>query len=153
MSSRFFQDLREERGLVYSTYTYHTAFQETGLFSVYAGTSPENAREVLKLIEEGLARAAAEGLRPDELSRAKEQLKGSLMLGLENTANRMSRIARAELFQEELLTPDRLIQVIDQVSPDDVHRVARTLYENGLIVAAVGPVDDGLARDLAVAGR
>lgn len=153
MSSRFFQDLREERGLVYSTYTYHTAFQETGLFSVYAGTSPENAREVLKLIEEGLARAAAEGLRPDELSRAKEQLKGSLMLGLENTANRMSRIARAELFQEELLTPDRLIQVIDQVSPDDVHRVARTLYENGLIVAAVGPVDDGLARDLAAAGR
>src|SRR5690606_22895468 len=114
---------------------------------------PPPLHDALPIFEEGLARAAAEGLRPDELSRAKEQLKGSLMLGLENTANRMSRIARAELFQEELLTPDRLIQVIDQVSPDDVHRVARTLYENGLIVAAVGPVDDGLARDLAAAGR
>ena len=147
MSSRFFQDLREDRGLVYSTYTYHTAFQETGLFAVYAGTSPQNVREVVELIHEGLARAAKEGLRPDELARAKEQLKGSLMLGLENTANRMSRIARAELFQEELLTPDELIRVIDAVSVEDAHRVTRAIVDNGLIVAAVGPVDDEPVRD------
>lgn len=152
MSSRFFQDLREERGLVYSTYTYHNAFQETGLFAVYAGTSPQNVRQVVELIRDGLARAAAEGLRPDELARAKEQLKGSLMLGLESTANRMSRIARAELFQEELLTPDELIRVIDAVSVDDAHRVARAIFENGLIVAAVGPVDEALAKEALGAG-
>lgn len=152
MSSRFFQELREERGLVYSTYTYHTPFQETGLFAVYAGTSPENVREVVELIRDGLVRAAKEGLRPDELARAKEQLKGSLMLGLENTANRMSRIARAELFQEELLTPDELIRVIDRVTLEDAHRVTRAIVENGLIVAAVGPIDDELEKDILSGG-
>ena len=141
MSSRFFQDLREERGLVYSTYTYHSSFQEGGLFCVYAGTSPESASEVLELIEAGLVQAAAKGFNPDELLRAKEQLKGSLMIGLENTANRMSRIARSELFNEELLTPDQLIRRIETVSLDDLGRLAHDLFSDRLYIAAIGPVD------------
>lgn len=144
MSSRFFQDLREERGLVYSTYTYHSCFQETGLFAVYAGTSPANAEIVLELVAKGL-RDVRRGLRPGELERAKEQLKGSLMLGLENTANRMSRIARMELFQEEWLTPDEVVARIDQVTEEDVQRVTASLFSGDLLLAAVGPVDASLA--------
>lgn len=141
MSSRFFQELREERGLVYSTYTYHNAYQEGGLFGVYAGTSPEHAEEVLELIQEGLARVAADGLQRDELMRAKEQLKGSLMIGLENTANRMSRIARCELFGEELLTPDDLIRRIEAVTLDDLRRVSQQLFSSEVRLAAIGPVE------------
>lgn len=149
MSSRFFQELREERGLVYSTYSYHASFQETGLFTIYAGVSPANLLEVLHLIRDGLDRVVRDGLEPAELQRAKEQLKGSLMLGLENTANRMSRIAQAELFDEELLTPDQLIETIDRVSLDDVHRVLRELFGGDLVVAAVGPLrEDELHRAL-----
>lgn len=144
MSSRFFQDLREERGLVYSTYSYHSSFYETGLFSVYAGTSPENAKIVLDLILDGLSRAATDGFHPDEVSRAKEQLKGSLMLGLEHTANRMSRIARAELFHEELLSPDELCARIDAVTMDDLQRVSMQILGGAPIIAAVGPVDQSL---------
>ena len=144
MSSRFFQDLREERGLVYSTYTYHTSFKETGLFTVYAGTSPENAEEVLELIHRGLADAARKGFGADEVLRAKEQLKGSLMIGLENTANRMSRIARCELLGEELLTPDELIREIDKVSAKDLGRVAEALFSGRLYTVAIGPVDESL---------
>lgn len=148
MSSRFFQELREDRGLVYSTYTYHSSFQETGLFTVYAGTSPQNITEVLELIRDGLQGSARDGFHPDELRRAKEQLKGSLMLGLENTANRMSRIARAELFQEDLLTPDELIETIEAVSLDDVHRVTQALFGDDFIVAAVGPIDEAIVTNV-----
>ena len=145
MSSRFFQDLREERGLVYSTYTYHTSFEETGLFAVYAGASPDNAEQVLELLHAGLAGAARKGFGADELLRAKEQLKGSLMLSLENTANRMSRIARCDLLGEELLTPDELIRKIDQVTLADLERVAQMLFSGRLYTVAIGPVDDSLA--------
>ena len=148
MSSRFFQELREDRGLVYSTYTYHSSFRETGLFTVYAGASPQNLREVLELIRDGLRDAARDGFRPDELRRAKEQLKGSLMLGLENTANRMSRIARAELFHEELLTPDQLIETIEAIGVDDVHRVTQTLFGEELIAAAVGPIQPEMVAEV-----
>ena len=145
MSSRFFQDLREERGLVYSTYTYHSAFQETGLFGVYAGMSPQNALQVLDLIRSGLDDAARRGFTGDELLRAKEQLKGSLMIGLENTANRMSRIARCELFGEELLTPDQLVDRIEAVTLDDLHRVAAQLFSGEVRLAAIGPVESSVA--------
>lgn len=144
MSSRFFQDLREDRGLVYSTYTYHTSFKETGLFTIYAGTSPENAHQVVSLIRDGIGAVVDRGIDEQELYRAKEQLKGSLMLGLEHSANRMSRIARAELFDEKLLTPDELIDRIDSVSVNDIARVTADIFRDDLILAAVGPVDDRL---------
>lgn len=140
MSSRLFQELREERGLVYSTYSYHSCFHETGLFTVYAGTSPTHAPQVIELIRDECRRTATEGIRGEELARAKEQLKGSLMLSLESTANRMSRLAKAELFDEPLLTPDELIACIDAVSEEDTLRVSQLLFRNELVLAAVGPM-------------
>lgn len=145
MSSRLFQELREERGLVYSTYTYHSTFDEGGLFCVYAGCSPSNGDEVLALIGDALLDAAERGFKPDEVLRAKEQLKGSLMIGLENTANRMSRLARCVLFDEELLTPDQLIQRIDAVKADELQALAQDLFGGPLYLAAIGPVDSDIA--------
>lgn len=140
MSSRLFQELREERGLVYSTYSYHSCFHETGLFTVYAGTSPEHAPLVVDLIRAECNRVVKSGINGEELRRAKEQIKGNLMLSLESTANRMSRMAKAELFAESLLTPDELMQRIDAVTHDDTARVAARLFgQDKLALTAVGP--------------
>ncbi len=140
MSSRLFQELREERGLVYSTYSYHTCFEETGLFAVYAGTSPDHVDEVLHLILLELERVSREGIRGEELRRAKEQLKGSLMLSLESTANRMSRLAKLELFGEEVLTPDEVMARIDAVAEDEMVALCQRLFQRDrLSLAAIGP--------------
>lgn len=141
MSSRLFQELREERGLVYAAYSYHTLFQDTGLFTIYAGCSPQNVTQVMQVIRHEFAAVVENGLADDELHRAKEQLKGSLMLSLESTANRMSRLAKAELFHDELLTPDELMACIDAVDSDDVHVVARRLLSPAeQVIACIGPV-------------
>ena len=140
MSSRLFQSLREEKGLVYSTYSYHSCYEDVGMVAVYAGTSPGNATHVIDLITEECQRVAAEGLLQEELDRAKEQLKGSLLLSLENLAARMNRLAKAELYEERLLTPEELVARIDAVSPEDIVRVGRRLFaETPFSLAVVGP--------------
>lgn len=144
MSSRLFQELREERGLVYTTYSYHSCFQETGLFTVYAGCSPGNATQVCDLIQKEFQRAAAGGIVGEELSRSKEQLKGSLMLSFESTATRMSRIAKAELFGEPLLSPDELVSRIDGVTEPEVAALTRRLFTVEPTLAAIGPMAEGL---------
>ncbi|NLA59185.1 MAG: insulinase family protein [Firmicutes bacterium] len=141
MSSRLFQTLREERGLVYSTFSYHTCYEEVGTMAVYAGTSPKNTSQVIKLLREECRRVAEEGLRPEELMRAKEQLKGSVLLELESMGTRMSRLAKAELYNERLLTPQELIAEIDAVGLGDVQRVAHRLFaEKPFSLAVVGPI-------------
>jgi predicted Zn-dependent peptidase len=144
MSSRLFQQLREERGLVYSTYSYHACFQDAGVFGVYAGTGPDNVRQVVHIIQDEFDRLVQEGVTPEELHRGKEQLKGSLMLGLESTAARMSRIAKSELFYEAILTPDELAAKIDAVTVEMVQRVARRLLSAPLTAAAIGPTEEVL---------
>jgi predicted Zn-dependent peptidase len=140
MSSRLFQELREERGLVYSTYSYHVCYRETGLFGIYAGMSPRNADEVVELVNEEFGRLLAEGVQEKELQRAKEQLKGSLVLSLESTASRMSRIAKSELFEERYDTPDGLVAKVDAVTAEDVDALARELLAaERVTLAAVGP--------------
>lgn len=140
MSSRLFQELREERGLVYSTYSYHVCYQETGLFAIYAGMSPQNADQVVGLVKEEFARIGREGVGAEELQRAKEQLKGSLVLSLESTASRMSRIAKSELFYERYDTPDELVAKVDAVSAADVNALAAELLaENRVTLASIGP--------------
>jgi predicted Zn-dependent peptidase len=142
MSSRLFQELREERGLVYSTYSYHVCYQETGLFAIYAGTSPRHARQVEELVRQEFARVAGSGVTEEELSRAKEQLKGSLMLSLESTSSRMSRSAKAELFNERYETPDELVAQVDAVRVQDVNELAAYLLaEPRITLAAIGPKD------------
>jgi predicted Zn-dependent peptidase len=140
MSSRLFQELREERGLVYSTYSYHVCYQETGLFGVYAGMSPKNADQVVELVQEEFARMAQDGVAEGELERAKEQLKGSLVLSLESTASRMSRIAKAELFYERYDTPDELVAKVDAVTAGDVNGLAAELLSaERVTLASIGP--------------
>ncbi|MGE5552758.1 MAG: M16 family metallopeptidase [Betaproteobacteria bacterium] len=140
MSSRLFQELREERGLVYSTYSYHVCYQETGVFGIYAGTSPQNADQVVELVQQEFARLLADGVGEEELQRAKEQLKGSLVLSLESTASRMSRIAKSELFDERYDTPDELVAKVDAVTAEDVDALARELLApERVTLAAVGP--------------
>jgi len=143
MSSRLFQSLREEKGLVYSTYSYHACYEDLGTVAVYAGMSPGNAEQVIELIEAECRRVATVGLKPDELDRAKEQLKGSLLLSLESMASRMSRMAKAELYDEGLLRLEELVAKIDAVHGSDIQRVARRLFADiPFSLAIVGPADD-----------
>lgn len=140
MSSRLFQSLREDKGLVYSTYSYHFCYEDVGTLVVYAGTSPGNAVRVIELIKKECERVAAQGLNQEELDRAKEQLKGSLLLGLENLAIRMNRLARAELYDEPMLTPEELVARIEAVGPDDIKRVGYRLFaDTPFSLSVVGP--------------
>ncbi|MGQ9779883.1 MAG: M16 family metallopeptidase [Bacillota bacterium] len=139
VSSRLFQRLREDRGLVYAIGSTHTAFRDAGLLTVYAGTDPRNVEEVIRLILEEMRRLATEPVDEAELARAKEQIRGNFLLGLESTSARMSRLAKAELFYERLLTPEEVLALIDAVTAEDVQRVARFAFEGPLPAAAVAP--------------
>lgn len=145
MSSRLFQELREERGLVYSTFSYHSAFADVGLFAIYAGTGQKTAEQVVSLIKEQCEALRDKGISHLELERAKEQLKGGLMLSLEGTTSRMSRLAKGEMFYDRILSPEELIARVDAVTVEDVQRVAHALFRpEGLFLAAVGPVPDSV---------
>ena len=139
-SSRLFQELREERGLVYSTGAYYAAFRDTGIFSIYAGTSLKNFPEVLKIIRQELERIKQEKVPMEELVRAKDQIKGNLWLSLENTTNRMSRLAKSELFYDRLISPEEVLVEVDKVTVEDLLRIAGQIFqENLLTLTAVGP--------------
>jgi predicted Zn-dependent peptidase len=146
MSSRLFQEVREKRGLAYSVYSYVSSHADTGLFGVYAGCAPGRVDEVLALCREQLALAADKGLTEDELRRSKGQMRGSLVLGLEDTGSRMSRLGKSELVYGELMTVDEILTHIDQVGLDDVQDVAFELLRGPLALAVIGPYDDD--RDL-----
>jgi predicted Zn-dependent peptidase len=141
MSSRLFQEIRERRGLVYSVYSSHSSFAETGLFSVYAATGPERVGEVLRLVRDELDRVLDGGITGEELARGKGHLRGSLVLGLEDTSGRMSRLGKGELCHGEILSPDEVVARIDAVTLEDVARVAReTIGSHPWSLALVGPV-------------
>lgn len=142
MSSRLFQEIREQRGMAYSVYSYRDLYQEAGMYGVYVGTSPENTTEVLKISEAILDALAADGPTEAEVVRAKGHLRGSLMLSLEDSANRMSRIGRSELLRGEVITIDELAARMDAVTVEDVARVAADLLRpEGRVLTIVGPVD------------
>lgn len=143
MSSRLFQELRENRGLVYSTYSYSAMYTDTGVFGVYAATRPERAGEVVALIEKELAAIARGAISAEEVNRAREQAKGSLTLAMESTASRMGRLAGSELWNERYVSPEELIQRLDAVTVDDVSRLAAELLDPGrLSVVTLGPVPE-----------
>jgi predicted Zn-dependent peptidase len=145
-SSRLFQEIREERGLAYSVYSYQSSFKDTGNFAVYAGISPAVVEQVLDLILRGFREAGRHGLSAEELSEAKEQLKGQIMLGLESTTGRMSRLGRGELTFGHVHTPDEIIQRIDSVTGEQVEELAeRLLLNEPLVLSAVGPIPDSVS--------
>ena len=139
MSSRLFQEVREKRGLAYSVYSYHAEFADTGMVGVYAGCVPRKVDEVLAICRDELAKVAAGGLTPAEVERGKGQLRGSLVLGLEDTGSRMSRIGKAELVHGEQLSVDQVLARIDAVTPDEVAAVAADVFATTPTLAVVGP--------------
>ena len=144
-SSRLFQSVREERGLAYSVYSFFSSLADAGSFGVYVGCQPAKAGEALALIRNELESVRADGITEAELARAKGQLRGSLVLGLEDTSSRMSRLAKAELLSGELPSLSEVLRRIDAVSIDEVHALAQELFSQHLSVSAVGPFDDDTA--------
>ncbi len=141
MSSRLFQQLRENRGLVYSTYSYTASYTETGVFGVYAATRPGRVDQVLDIILRELGQLAGGRIEEAEVDRAREQAKGSLMLALESTAARVGRLAGAELWNEPYLSPPELMDRLDRVTAADVRSLAEELLSpEGLSVVMLGPV-------------
>jgi predicted Zn-dependent peptidase len=139
MSSRLFQEIREKRGLVYSVFSYHTMYAETGLFCVYAGTTPSRADEVLSIVTAELEDVAEKGLTSDELDRAKSHMKGSLALSQEDTGGRMTRLGKSEIGHGEILSIDEIIERIDAVTAEDAREVARTVLTRPRSVTVIGP--------------
>jgi predicted Zn-dependent peptidase len=143
MSSRLFQEIREKRGLVYSVFSYHSMFAQTGVFVIYAGTAPSRAREVLGLISRELESVAEKGVTDQELDRAKSHMRGSMVLSLEETSARMSRVAKSEIAHGEVIGLDEVLERIDAVTAEDARSVAEDVLTRPRAVTVVGPFDDG----------
>jgi predicted Zn-dependent peptidase len=143
MSSRLFQEVREKRGLAYSVYSYHSMFAETGMFAVYAGTTPSKAQEVLSIVRHAIADIASGGLTEAELERAKGHMKGSLVLSLEDTSGRMSRIGKSEISHGEILSVDDVLQRVEAVTPEEATEVARRVFDQPMALAVIGPFEAG----------
>lgn len=124
MSSRLFQEIREEKGLAYNVYSYHTAYQETGLLVIYVGTRPEQLGQVEGMIDAILEEMGEHGVTEEELSATKEQMVGSLMLSLESTSSRMSRNGKNELLLGEHPTLDQMVESYHAVTVESVRQVA-----------------------------
>ncbi|WP_408642200.1 M16 family metallopeptidase [Speluncibacter jeojiensis] len=139
LSSRLFQEIRESRGLAYSVYTGVDTYADTGVFSVYAGCQPENLGEVTELTLRVLADVAANGITEDECRRSKGALRGSLVLGLEDSGARMTRIGRSELSYGDHRSVTETLQRIDAVTVDEVRAVAAVLLNRPMGAAVVGP--------------
>jgi predicted Zn-dependent peptidase len=155
MSSRLFQEIRERRGLVYTITTYHSAYRDAGLFVVYGAMSPPAAPQVTALILEEFEKIK-EQIPPEELSRAKESLKGVIMLSLESTDSRMFNVARSQIYLGRQFTLDEILARIDGVTAEQVQAMAaEILIPERLAMAAIGPFrpDGSLSRALTEAFR
>lgn len=139
MSSRLFQEIREKRGRAYSVYSFLSSYADAGYLGIYAGTSAQWIGEVVGLIREQLDALRREGLRPEELARVKNQLKGNLLLGLETTDSRMNRIARNELYMGEDMSPQEVAERIDAPTNDDIVALAgRILRSEDYAITVLG---------------
>jgi predicted Zn-dependent peptidase len=151
MSSRLFQEIREERGLAYSVYSGYQSYLETGFFDVYAGTQASDAATVLEIARDEAAQVAGGAAGDDEVERAKGQVKGGLVLSMDDPGGRMTRIGHSEQMHGEVLAVDELLARIDAVTASDVARVAKRVFcGGGPVLACVGPVTPG-ALDFSVA--
>ena len=137
MSSRLFQDLREKQGLAYSVYSLVDLWSDTGLWSVYIGTSPQNSEKVLKLIGEELAKLFENGISAEELEKTKSQIRGNFILSLEDTGSRMNRLAKMELYSQTYLPVNEVISRVEVVSQEDLWSVAHELLDSGRIYTAI----------------
>ena len=144
-SSRLFQEIREKRGLAYAVYTFSSQYADTGQIGVYVGTREENLAECLRIVSEQIDDIAEQGPGEDELARAKENLKGRIMLSMEMTSNRMSRLGKSLITDSELLGLDRILAEIEAVDVESVAQLAEVLLPaDAISVAAIGPSEERL---------
>ena len=151
MSSRLFQEIREKRGLAYSVYSFNTQHADIGVWGIYAGCQPAKADDVLAICAEEVAKICDGGLTDAELARGKGQLRGSMVLGLEDPASRMTRLGKSELVYPRLEPVDDILASIDAVTHDDVRAVAAAVLAGPKALAVVGPYDDADAFSAALA--
>jgi predicted Zn-dependent peptidase len=149
-SSRLFREVREKRGLAYSVGSYSQQYVDSGMIGIYVGTREDNVQEACEIIGRELASIHSDGITEDELARAKEHVKGRMVLSSESTGARMGRIGKAVLFDTPLLTLDELLEQVDAVTDDDVTELARELYApESLSAAAIAPSEDRFRAALA----
>jgi predicted Zn-dependent peptidase len=139
MSSRLFQEVREKRGLVYTVYSFGQQFQDAGMAGVYAGCSPKNLEQVTQVIADVLDEVALNGITEAELVKAKGQVSGGMVLGLEDTSSRMSRIARSEMNHGYVPSVSQVLERISAVTLEEVHTLAHHLWSQERLTAVVGP--------------
>lgn len=144
MSSRLFQNIRERQGLAYAIYSDLSPYRDTGCLCVYAGTSRESAAKVVKSVVQELSRMKLAVVSDEELRRAKDQLKGSLMLSLESSTSRMSNLARQEMYFDRFFTLDELIENIEAVRAEDLRTMAEEFFRTDSIAVTVLGNLDGL---------
>jgi len=141
MSSRLFQEIRENRGLAYSVYSFLSSFMDSGMIGVYVGTGEKTLASVLKIIRREMTKLAENSLKSGELRSAKEQLKGNLLLSLESTDSRMGRLAKSEIYFHRFVPTEEIIEGIEKVSADEVADLARQLFQTTLLsLTVLGPV-------------
>jgi predicted Zn-dependent peptidase len=145
-SSRLFQEIREKRGMAYSVYTYSSQYGDTGQVGVYVGTREENLAECVEIAVRELSDIASGNVRPDELARAKENLKGRILLSLESTSARMTRLGRPTVTNTPLLSPEAVVKRLEAVTAAEVAEIAEAVFApSRLSAAGIGPDESRFA--------
>lgn len=143
MSSRLFQKVREEHGLVYSIYSYPSSYSNAGIFNIYAGMNPDCMEKVLELVAAEVMEIRKNGITAQELSKTKEQLKGNYILGLESTSSRMNSIGKSLLLLDKIYTPEEVLKKIDDISIETTKQIIDKVFDlEKISMAVVGKFSD-----------
>lgn len=150
MSSRLFQNIRERQGLAYAVFSEVNPYSDAGMLAVYAGTGRQNIERVLRSVAGELKRLKQDAVSAEELRRAKDQMKGSLLLSLESTGTRMSNLARQQMYFGRLFTTEEILASLEKVTVEDLQQIAKEFFRPEKIAATVlGPLGHfKLRRDL-----
>lgn len=145
LSSRLFQEIRENQGLAYSIYSYHSSYNDGGLFTIYAGTSPEKFVEVVELVAKELYKCNKFGIGQEELERTKTQIKGNLLLSMESISNRMSRLGRTELCYGRIIPAEEIVEKTSKVTVSQAMDLVENLFrKDKFTLTALGPITKSL---------
>ncbi|KAA6452420.1 MULTISPECIES: M16 family metallopeptidase [Bacillus] len=142
MSSRLFQDVREDKGLAYSVFSYHSSYEDSGMLTIYGGTGAKQLQLLSETIQETLGTLKRDGITPKELENSKEQMKGNLMLSLESTNSKMSRNGKNELLLGKHKTLDEIINELNEVNLESVNGLARRMFTDDYALALISPSGD-----------
>jgi predicted Zn-dependent peptidase len=140
LSSRLVQSIREERGLAYTVYSFNSAFRDAGIFAFYAGTAPSSASQVIELFQQEMDNLCQKGVTEAEFAKAREQVRGSLFMGLESVGNRMNRLGRNLILLDRIIAPEETIAKVEAVRQEDIPALAKYLFETQPhVLATIGP--------------